>query len=121
MCALWRERPRNVLWATTIQFASRLFLAGEVWAGLRLLQVRATVVEAVVVAAVPIGVNALFAFVPSQLGVQEAGIGFVFGALRLGARTGFVLGVIQRISQLAQVPLGLIALATAPRRSGARP
>jgi len=114
--ALWRERPRSVLLATGIQLLSRLFLAGELWVGLWLLHVPATPLKAVVVSAAPIGVNALFAFVPSQLGVQEAGIGLVFAALRLGARTGLVLGVIQRMSQLVQVPLGLVALALAPRR-----
>ncbi len=111
--ALWRERPRSVLYATGIQFGSRVALAGEIWAGLWLLRVHASTLQALVVAAGPIGVNAIFTFVPSQLGVQEAGIGLVFGALHLGVRTGVVLGIIQRISQLVQVPVGLAALATA--------
>lgn len=113
MHSLWHERPRSVLGAAAIQFASRLVLAGELWTGLWLLGVPSSPLEALMISAGPIGVNALFTFIPSQLGVQEAGTGLVFGLLHLGARTGLVLGIIQRISQLVQVPVGLAALATA--------
>lgn len=122
MRSLWHERPRCVLYATAIQFGSRLLLAGEIWVGLRLLRVPASPLQAVVIAAGPIGVNAVFTFIPSQLGVQEAGIGLLFGALHLGVRTGLVLGVIQRMSQLVQIPVGLVALMTpkSPRRAARR-
>jgi hypothetical protein len=113
--ALWRDRPRCVLYALAIQFVSRIFLAGEIWVGLWLLQVPATPLKAFVVSAAPIAANAIFTFIPNQFGVQEGGMGLVFGALRMGARTGMVLGVIQRMSQLVQIPIGLAALATAPR------
>jgi uncharacterized membrane protein YbhN (UPF0104 family) len=116
MHSLWKERPRSVLGAAAIQFASRLVLAGELWAGLWLLGVPSSPLKALIVSAGPIGVNALFTFIPSQLGVQEAGIGLVFGLLHLGTRTGLVLGIIQRISQLIQIPVGLAALATAKVR-----
>ena len=119
--ALWRERPRCVLYSGAIQFASRLFLAAEILVGLWLLEVPTSPLEGLVVSSTPIGVNAVFAFVPNQLGVQEAGIALVFGALDLGARTGVVLGVIQRMSQLVQVPVGLLALAAAPRPRAKRP
>jgi len=120
MRSLWRERPARVLVAAAMLLASRLLLAAEIWIGLWLLEVPAGPVKALVVAAAPIGVNALFTFVPGQLGVQEAGFGLVFAVLRLGAQTGLVLGVFQRMSQLVQISLGLLCLLAAPRQGGRR-
>ncbi|HEY3447153.1 MAG TPA: lysylphosphatidylglycerol synthase transmembrane domain-containing protein [Myxococcales bacterium] len=122
--ALWRDRPICVLQATALQFASRLFLAGEIWVGLWLLNVPASPVEALIVSAAPIGANALFTFIPAQLGVQEGSLGLMFGLVGLDGQTGLVLGLVQRVAQLMQIPVGLVALVLAPRRrrpaSGAR-
>ncbi|MBI5542594.1 MAG: hypothetical protein HY901_01800 [Deltaproteobacteria bacterium] len=48
-------------------------------------------------------------------------MGLFFGALHLGVRTGLLLGVVQRMSQLLQVPVGLVALALAPHRAAPGP
>ncbi|MGC4113136.1 MAG: lysylphosphatidylglycerol synthase transmembrane domain-containing protein [Myxococcales bacterium] len=118
---LWRDRPICVLQATAIQFASRLFLAAEIRIGLRLLHVPASPAEALIVSAAPIAANALFTFIPSQLGVQEGSLGVFFGLVGLDPQSGLVLGLVQRVGQLIQIPVGLVALALAPRRPRNRP
>ncbi|MGI5864987.1 MAG: lysylphosphatidylglycerol synthase domain-containing protein [Myxococcales bacterium] len=117
---VWREQPKRVLAALGFQLASRVLISAEVWIGLALLGVHEGALAALAISAVPVAVSVVFAFIPSQLGVQDAAMALVFVGLGLDPATGVALTLLQRVRQVIVLPVGFFLLSRAPRFGGAR-
>ncbi|HCF61387.1 MAG TPA: hypothetical protein DFS52_25745 [Myxococcales bacterium] len=115
---VWRKQPKRVLAALGFQLASRVLISAEVWIGLALLGVHEGALAALAICAVPVAVSVVFAFIPSQLGVQDAAMALVFIGLGLDPATGVALTLLQRLRQIIILPVGFVLLSRAPRFEG---
>ena len=71
----------------------------------------------IVVEAVNKGLNALFFFLPMQIGVAEGGNAALLHSLKMGAATGLTLGLGLRVRALIWSSLGLAMLLVRPTRA----
>jgi hypothetical protein len=102
--------------ALATHVGSRLLLAAEIYAGLRVLGVHATPGETLVFVAVPIALSVVGTFVPGQIGLQETVQAFVAAALGMEPTTGLTLVLLCRARQLVFVPLSAVLLHIVPRQ-----
>lgn len=98
-----------------IHLVSHLFLALEVGILLSALGAGVTVWQAFSIEAVTKGVNAVFFFVPLQVGVFEGSHVAMLHYLKMGATLGLTLGLARRLRSLFWSALGLIMLWTSRR------
>ncbi len=99
-------RARGKLGAIVlIHLFGRCLAAVEIYAGLRALNVPVTPAPVLILAAVPVALNLVGAFMPGQIGLQEGACTAVAAALGLGATTGLSLVLLIRIRQLLFVPV----------------
>jgi hypothetical protein len=98
--------PGRRLWAgLVVHVAGRAALCGEVYVGLRILGVTTSIDRALMLATVPIATGLIASSIPSQIGVQEAALSLVSGALDIPPAAGFALVLLLRARQLAFIPL----------------
>jgi hypothetical protein len=98
--------PSRRLWAgLLVHIGGRAALCSEVYVGLRVLGVTTSIDRALMLATVPIATGLIASSIPSQIGVQEAALSLVSGALGIPPAAGFALVLLLRARQLAFIPL----------------
>jgi uncharacterized membrane protein YbhN (UPF0104 family) len=112
---VWRSQPRRVLAAIGIHFFSRVLISAEVWVGVELLGVHVGVLGALALSVSPVVVSVIFAFIPSQLGIDAGSSALIFAALGLDPALGVTLALLQKLRQIVFVPIGFLLLSRAPR------
>jgi hypothetical protein len=103
------------VWA---HFLGRFAIGIEVYLALKILHVPVGADAALVLATVPVATALVGSSIPSQIGVQEAGLVLTCNALGIDAAVGFTLVLLQRLRQIAYVALLPILLAGARPTSG---
>jgi len=112
---------RRPLWlGLIVHVGGRVALCAEVFVALWILGVTPSVEKALVLATVPIATGLVASCIPSQLGVQEAAQSLMCGALGMNPAIGFALVLLQRMRQLAFVPLTPLLLAMARPKTARR-
>ena len=91
--------------AVLIHVVGRCLGALEIYLGLSALHVQVTLAPVLILAAVPVALNLVGAFMPGQIGLQEGACAAVAAALGLGAPIGLSLVLLIRIRQLLFVPV----------------
>lgn len=113
-----RGPSRPLALGAAIHVVGRAVIAAEFWVGLRALDAPAGVVEALVLAVVPIALSFFFSSIPSQLGVQEGAQTFMATALGMDPALVLSLVLLQRFRQIAFAALlpALVAMARPARK-----
>ncbi|HEV8549605.1 MAG TPA: lysylphosphatidylglycerol synthase transmembrane domain-containing protein [Polyangiaceae bacterium] len=101
LLALVRGPRRPFVLGIATHVLGRAAISVEVYLGLVFLGTPFTLADAVVLAAVPIGLSLVFSSIPSQIGVQESGQAFAAAALGLPPTVGVTLVLLQRFRQVA--------------------
>lgn len=96
--------------ACALHFGGRCLSVGEVLLAAHLLGIRAGFLAALVLTAIPLAVDLVLSFVPSQLGFQEGAIALVARALGFDAAAGVAIAIVQRMRQVVFVSLGFALL-----------
>lgn len=121
MRALLR-RPKGLLVrGLALHFLGRVVLGVEVYVALWSLDAPTLVRDAVVLATVPVVTSLFASAIPSQIGVQEGAQALACAALGFDPALGLALVLLQRVRQLAFVPLTPLLIAGARSRSADRP
>jgi hypothetical protein len=111
-----RAVPRSRMYAVIgIHLLANTFMALEVAILLKGLGVDASLLHSVSVEAVNKGLNALFFFLPMQVGITEGGNAALLHAFGMGAATGLTLGLAIRVRALIWSSVGLVMLYDACR------
>jgi uncharacterized membrane protein YbhN (UPF0104 family) len=115
LTTLYRGHPgrvaQSVTWSVLGWFAS----AAETWLILYLLGSTVSPSGALTIEAFSVGVRFATFFVPTQIGVAEAGSVAACAALGLGADIGLSLSLVRRVREAAWAGIGLLLLAGSPR------
>lgn len=113
---LLAQPPRRLLSALLLHIGARFVLTLEVYVALWSLHAPTSFRDAVALATVPIATAFVAFAIPNQIGVQEGTQALICAALGQSPALGLVLTLLQRLRQLAFVPLTpfLIALARPP-------
>lgn len=116
--ALLLEQPRRWLWrGLGLHVGARALLGVEVYVALWSLDAPTLVRHAVVLATVPVVTSLFASAIPSQIGVQEGAQALACAALGFDPALGIALVLLQRLRQLAFVPLTPVLIAAARARS----
>jgi hypothetical protein len=110
-----RGRP-VLLRGLLLHLAARVVASAEVAVALWSLHAPARLGEAIVLSSVPIATSVIASSIPSQVGVQEGAQAFVCAALGFDPALGLVLVLLQRLRQLAFVPVTLLLLSAVKAR-----
>ena len=103
--------PRSTMYRVIgIHFLANTFMALEAAILLKGLGVNASLLHAVSVEAVNKGLNALFFFLPMQVGVTEGGNAALLHSFGMGAAAGLTLGLAMRVRALIWSSVGLVLL-----------
>jgi uncharacterized protein (TIRG00374 family) len=100
-----------------LHLVARVVSSAEVLVALWSLHAPTRLADAVVLSSVPIATSLVASSIPSQVGVQEGAQAFVCSALGFDPALGLVLVLLQRLRQLAFVPLTLLLLSAAHPRA----
>jgi len=103
-----------------LHLVARVVSSAEVLVALWSLHAPTRLADAVVLSSVPIATSLVASSIPSQVGVQEGAQAFVCSALGFDPALGLVLVLLQRLRQLAFVPLTLLLLSAAHPRKAPR-
>lgn len=107
----FRKHRRDFWWVMLGEAAFHLAGVVEVFLALKLTGAQATFIAAFTLEALNRLINLLFAFVPAKVGVDEAGSGWLSGALGLGAAAGVTLALYRKLRLLCWTGAGLACLA----------
>lgn len=102
---LLRGPKRPLYLGLLVHFAGRSVLALEAGVALRVLHVRGSFSQSLVLGVVPVALSFFVSWVPSQIGVQEGAQSLIASAVGLAPATGFAVVLLQRLRQLAFVAL----------------
>jgi hypothetical protein len=100
-----------------VHAAARVVLSVEVYVALWSLHAPTGIRDAIVLSTVPVATSLVASSIPSQIGVQEGAQALVCAALGFDPAMGLVLVLLQRLRQLAFVPLTPLLIAAARARS----
>lgn len=111
------NRPRRFVVAVSLHLAGRCASALEVFVGARLLGMEVGAVATLILTAVPVAVDLVFSFVPSQIGFNEGTNALLAETLGFDPAAGMALAFLQRLRQVVFVSLGFALLTLKrPRR-----
>jgi putative membrane protein len=102
-------RRRGVIGCCVCTATSLVLGSGEIWIALYALNVRATVVNAVILQSMVLTIRSAVFPVPGALGVQEGGYVIVGGLLGIPGDAAFALSLIARVRELILGLPGLIS------------
>ncbi len=108
----YHERPRDFFWVVLCEVAFHLSGVVEIWFTLTLIGEQATLIAAFIFEAVNRLLTMIFSFVPTRVGVDEAGTGLLAPALGFTALVGVTLAVYRKLRVFFWTAVGLILLAT---------
>jgi hypothetical protein len=106
------ERPRDFLWVCLCEALFHLSGVIEIWFTLALIGESATPVTAFIFEAVNRLLTMIFSFVPTRVGVDEAGTGLLAPVLGFAALIGVALAVYRKLRIFFWTAVGLVLLAT---------
>lgn len=121
MRALLRRPKALLVRGLSVHVLARVVLGIEVYVALWSLRAPTTVGDAVVLATVPVVTSLFASAIPSQIGVQEGAQALACAALGFDPALGLALVLLQRLRQLAFVPLTPVLIAAARSRSADPP
>ena len=101
-------RRRGVITCCAATATSLILGSGEIWIALYALDLRATLVNAVILQSMVLTIRALVFPVPGALGVQEGGYVLVGNLLGIPGDAAFALSLIARVRELILGIPGLI-------------
>ena len=101
-------RRRDIIVSCAAAAVALIGAAGEIWIGLRVLDLDATVVNAVILHSMTLGIRSAAFPVPAGLGVQEGGYILVGNLLGIPGEAAFALSLIARGRELAVGIPGII-------------
>jgi hypothetical protein len=117
---LLKGRPERLATGIFVHFIGRALLGAEIYVGLLVVGAPVSPAEGLVLAAVPVVLAIVGAWIPSQIGLQEGAIALVCGLLGLNPAAGLTVVVLQRIRQIGSVALAWALVSRrAARASGA--
>jgi uncharacterized protein (TIRG00374 family) len=112
-------RTRRFWASLALHLAGRVLGAVEAWLIMAALGVPFSLAAAMFVIAVAhAGVNLLFSFIPSQIGVQETAACLIFSAIGLDPASALALMLIRRTRGFLWIGIGLALLAPTRRSQG---
>jgi hypothetical protein len=117
MRALLRRPKRLLVRGLALHILGRAVLGVEVYVALWSLDAPTLVRDAVVLATVPVVTSLFASAIPSQIGVQEGAQALACAALGFDPALGLALVLLQRLRQLAFVPLTPLLIAGARSRN----
>ena len=94
-------RRRTLLTACAIHFTTWLLNGVETWLTLRLMDVRLSLPEGLVIDSLLFGMRSVAFVVPSAIGVQEAGLILLCGLFGVGADAALALSLVKHARDLA--------------------
>jgi Lysylphosphatidylglycerol synthase TM region len=106
---------RAMVFGLVLHIVGRAFNAAEVFAALHALHIHPTTPQILIMTAVPVALSTAGAFVPSQLGIQEGAQAAISAAFGWGPAVGLSMVLLQRVRQLALVPVTLLTMHFAHR------
>ena len=119
--ALLEQSQPAILAGLVLHLVARVVLSVEVYVALWSLHAPTGIRDAIVLSTVPVATSLVASSIPSQLGVQEGAQALVCGALGFDPALGLVLVLLQRMRQLAFVPLTPLLIAIARARGPEQP
>ncbi len=102
-------RPRGVITCCAATATSLILGSGEIWIALYALDLRATLVNAVILQSMVLTIRSVVFPVPGALGVQEGGYVLVGNLLGIPGDAAFALSLIARVRELILGIPGLLA------------
>jgi len=112
------RKPRRAMLAGVLQHSvARVVLSVEVYVALWSLHAPTGLRDAIVLSTVPVATSLVASSIPSQIGVQEGAQALVCAALGFDPAIGLVLVLLQRVRQLAFLPLTPLLIAAARAQS----
>jgi hypothetical protein len=119
---LLRDTPRRLVAVLALELAAQGFLAIELWYLLSAVRVPTSMLHASVIEGVTKFMNAVYSFVPGQLGVAEGTYAVIFGLFALPAAAGVTISFERRLRSIVAAFIGLVALVSLrPRRPAPSP
>ncbi|MGZ5933921.1 MAG: lysylphosphatidylglycerol synthase domain-containing protein [Rhizomicrobium sp.] len=114
--------PARLASSSTIHLLSWLASAGVVWISVRLIGGHISIFSAIAIEALLAGLRSATVFVPSAIGVQEAGYAALMPLFGLGPEIGLAVSLLRRARDIViGVPVLLAWQAMESRRALARP
>ena len=116
------ESPARLATSSTIHLLSWLASSGVVWLSVRLIGGHMSFFSAIAIEALLAGLRSATVFVPSAIGVQEAGYAALMPLFGLGPEIGLAVSLLRRARDVViGVPVLLVWQAMESRRALSRP